>query len=405
MNLTIPNIPREFDVPPDFGFTMKGWDFSSREVAEAVRGYRMLNPAMELGTNMCPWNCDFCFTESPNNPNGRKQRLKDELPIERRLRLIDEAAELGCRSINFVGAGEPTIDPNFWDVLERMHLRRITPIVYTEGSLKLKSHKFAQKLFDLGATVVLKVNSLSNAEYQDRVLRGIRPKAGIPTFSYTAERKQALDTMIDIGFNLPTPTRLAFDCIICRENAAEIEEIHRFARERNIFVLFVNYLPSGRTKDGHTLAISWEEQHSIFKRLAEIDEKDFRLEHATHFPYAGGVPCTIRGLGLFVTIRGDVFDCPGETIQLGNVKEEALATVWQKARSITENFDGGCFPRQQFWKRIAALTKLNQDVRLQHAGKRASIHPRNDGKLAALHQVIAPPLCLALAQALWKHRG
>lgn len=359
MNALIPNVPKEFDLSAAHGFTMQGWDFSSTEVAEAIRGYRMLNPAMELGTNICPWNCDFCFTESPNNPDGRKQHLLDELPIARRLRLIDEAAELGCRSINFVGAGEPTIDPDFWQLLEWMQQKRITPIVYTEGSLKLKSHGFAQRLFDLGATVVLKVNSLTNAEYQDRVLRGIRPKAGIPTHSYTADRQEALKTMMDIGFNLPVPTRLAFDCIICRENATEIEDIHRYARLNNIFVLFVNYLPSGRTKDGHTSAISWEEQHNIFKRLAEIDETEFGLKHATHFPYAGGVPCTIRGLGLFVTIRGSVFDCPGESVQLGNVKEETLAAVWQKARSITEGFDGGCFPRQQFWKRLASTGGAN----------------------------------------------
>ncbi len=354
MNALISSIPKEFDLPAAHGFTMRGWDFTSTEVAEAIRGYRMLNPAMELGTNICPWNCDFCFTESPTNPDGRKQHLMDELPIARRLRLIDEAADLGSRSINFVGAGEPTIDPDIWQLLERMQQRRITPIVYTEGSLKLKSSGFAQKLSDLGATVVLKVNSLNNAEYQDRVLRGIRPKAGIPTHSYTADRQKALETMMDIGFNLPVPTRLAFDCIICRENADEIEEIHRFARLNNIFVLFVNYLPSGRTKDGHTSAISWEEQHRIFKRLAEIDAKEFGLQHAAYFPYAGGVPCSIRGLGLFVTIRGEVFDCPGESIKLGNVRDETLAAVWQKARSITEGFDGGCFPRQQFWKRIAS---------------------------------------------------
>jgi hypothetical protein len=208
-----------------------------------------------------------------------------------------------------------------------------------------------------GATVVLKVNSLANPEYQDRVLRGIRPKVGVPTTSYTAERNKALEVLTDVGFNSPMPTRLAFDCIICRENIDEIEDIHRFARLHNIFVLFVNYLPSGRTTDGHTSAITWPEQHAVFKALAKIDEEIYGLKHATHFPYAGGVPCTIRGLGMFVTIRGQVFDCPGEAIALGNVTESSLAEIWQRARSITEGFNGECFPRQQFWKRMAQLSE------------------------------------------------
>lgn len=354
MNDVLPTIPADLDLPASYGFTMRGWDFSSAEVAEAIQGHRMLNPAFELGSNVCPWNCDFCFTEAPSNRSGLKRHLPGELPLARRLTLIDESADLGARSINFVGAGEPTIDPDFWSLIERMQARGITPIVYTEASLKLKSHSFAQRLFDLGATVVVKVNSLLNAEYQDRVVRGVRAKPGIPTISYTEERARALDTLMDVGFNLPTPTRLAFDTIICRENLADIESIHRFGRLNNIFTIMVNYLPSGRTMDGHTSAITWNEQHAIFRRLAEIDSQDFGMSHSTHFPYSGGVPCTIRGLGLYVKIQGEVFDCPGEAMPMGNVTQESLANIWERAKEITRGFDGGCFPRQQFWKRLAA---------------------------------------------------
>ncbi len=350
-------LPAELDLPAAYGFTMRGWDFSRAEVAHAIRGHRMLNPAMELGTNICPWNCDFCFTESPVNRDGRKRHLQHELSLDRRLRLIDEAAELGARSINFVGAGEPTIEPGFWPLIERMKKHGITPIIYTEGTLRLKQHSFVQQLFDLGATIVLKMNSLTNSEYQDRVVRGIRPKAGVPEASYTVERERALEVLLDVGFNNPTPTRLAFDTIICRENLHEIEDLHRFARLHNIFLLLVNFLPSGRTANGHATAVTWAEQHAVFQRLAKIDEADFGLHHASHYPYAGGVPCTIRGLGLFTKIQGEVYDCPGESAAFGNLKEHSLAALWEKARATTQGFDGGCFPRQQFWKRMAALAE------------------------------------------------
>ena len=156
---------------------------------------------------------------------------------------------------------------------------------------------------------------------------------------------------MDLGFNDTDPTRLAFDTIICRENLAEIESIHRWARLHNIFVLFVNYLPSGRTSDGHTSAISWDEQRAVFDQLAEIDRVDFGMSHSAHFPYAGGVPCTIRGLGVYVKIGGQVFDCPGESQRLGSVAEESLKGVWERARSISAGFDGECLPRRLFWAR------------------------------------------------------
>ncbi len=355
------NIPEEFNLPASHGFTMAGWNFSSQEIASAINGQRMLNPAMELGTNECPWNCDFCFTESSINPQGRKHRLTNELSLERRFRLIDEAEALGTKSINFAGAGEPTIEPNFWILLERMRERSITPIIYTEASLKLQNKDFVSRLFDSGATVVVKMNSLFNPEYQDKVLRGVRPKPGVPTRSYSEGRKKALELLLEAGFAKSVPTRLAFDTIICRENVSEIEQIHRYARAQNIFVIFVNYLPSGRTSDGHTSAITWDEQHTIFKRLAEIDRNEFKIDHASHFPYSGGVPCTIRGLGLFVKIQGQVFDCPGETIALGNLKEKSLKEIWTKAREIARNFNGECLPRKLFWQRMTT-SKLPEET-------------------------------------------
>ena len=104
-------MPVELDLPAAHGFTMRGWDFSRAEVAQAIHGHRMLNPAMELGTNICPWNCDFCFTESPVNRDGRKRHLEHELSLERRLRLVDEATQVvlevsddGCGTVPTAGS-------------------------------------------------------------------------------------------------------------------------------------------------------------------------------------------------------------------------------------------------------------------------------------------------------------
>jgi MoaA/NifB/PqqE/SkfB family radical SAM enzyme len=342
------NLPTELDLrPKGIGYTMRGWDFSRREVAEAIENHRMLNPAMELGTNVCPWNCDFCFTEHPDNPS--KRRLKDELSLEKRLSLIDEAAALGAKSINLVGAGEPTIDPDFWEIIGHMVSRKITPIIYTEGTLRLLHRDFARRLYDSGATVVLKVNSLKNHGYQNSIVRG--SGKNINADNYTARRNKVIELLIKEGFAVSEPTRLAFDTIITKQNIDEVSEIHRFARRNNIFVLFVGYLPSGRSSDGASDALSREEQFAVFENFARIDLEEFGITHGTKFPYAGGVPCTIRGTGLFVKITGKIYDCPGEMIALGNFQTESLSNIWKRARLITRSFDGGCAPREMFWKK------------------------------------------------------
>lgn len=341
------HLPYEFDLRhARRGFTMRGWDFTRAEIADAIRQHRMLNPAMELGSNVCVWNCAFCFTEHPDSPI--KRRLSNEMTLDERLSLVDQAADLGARTINWVGAGEPSLDPHFWTILERMRERDVTPIVYTEGTLRLSDRASIRRLYECGATVVLKVNSLWNHAYQNSIVRGAgrNPKAD----EYTRRRNEVLEFLLEAGFANSEPTRLAFDTIITRQNIHEIPALHRYAREHNIFVLFVNYLPSGRSADGVSDAVTRAEQVSVFEDLARIDADEYGLFHASKFPYAGGVPCSIRGTGLFVKITGKTYDCPGEMVTLGDVRVEPLAEVWDRARPISRAFNGGCAPREEFWR-------------------------------------------------------
>ncbi len=342
-------IPEEFDINPiGRGFTMRGWDFSRAQIAHAVRDQVLLNPAFELGTNSCPWNCDFCFSEDPKHPT--KRRLAGEMSLTDRLQLIDNAADLGARTINWVGAGEPTIDPDFWAILDRIVARGMVPIVYTEGTLRLSKPQFSKRLFALGATVVLKVNSLTNHAYQNQIVAGSSQIKGRAA-DYCSRRNRVIDLLLEIGFADSTPPRLAFDTIVTNQNLQEVTDIHRYARRNNIFVLLVNYLPSGRSVNAPGDSISQKQTQKVFEGIETIDRQEFGFTHRADFPYAGGVPCTIRGLGLFTKITGEVFDCPGQLIPLGNLKSEPLAAIWAKARAITKSFDGKCLPRQLAWER------------------------------------------------------
>jgi len=345
-------IPREFDIiHTGKGYTMKGWDFSVDDVKAALVSHRMLNPTLELASNSCPWDCFFCFTEDPENPEGLKKKLAGEMTLEERLHLIDSVAELGAKSINIVGAGEPTIDVYFWQIVERIAERGIVPIVYTEGALKLTDEVFVQRLYDVGATVVLKVNSLWNKEYQNAVVNSGERRLKPLQIDYFEQRNTALEMLIDAGFNSHDPTRLAFDTIVCKENYDEIGRLHRYARDHNIFVLFVGYLTSGRSSSVIQNAVSRTELFGKFAELARIDAEEYGIVHESKFPYGGGVPCTIRGLGLHVKIRGEVYDCPGELEALGNIRMGELREYWEKTGHIRESFDGGCAPREDFWKR------------------------------------------------------
>jgi MoaA/NifB/PqqE/SkfB family radical SAM enzyme len=350
----------ELDLPPQHGLIMKGWDFSQAEVAAAVAEGRILNPALELCSNVCPWNCDFCFTESAFAP--KKRKLASELSFEARVQLLEELAALGAKSINIVGAGEPTIDPYFFELLDAIAALGMHALVYTEGSLKLSDRDFCRRVYDSGATVVLKVNSLWQEEYQNSILVSGNTNPHTPKFNYFRHRAQALENLMALGFNAEAPTRLAFDTIICRENEAEIETLHRFARDHNIFILLVNYLPSGRSTSGHTNSLSRAEQFEVFANIARIDREEYGIFQRGIFPYAGSQPCLIRGTGLFVKINGDVLACPGETQPIGNVLASSLPEIWDRLAEVRAEFDGHCPPRERFWKALADSSERDQSV-------------------------------------------
>jgi hypothetical protein len=54
-----------------------------------------------------------------------------------------------------------------------------------------------------------------------------------------------------------------------------------------------------------------------------------------------------------VKINGDVLACPGETEPVGNVRISGLPEIWGRLAEVRAAFDGGCPPRERFWKALA----------------------------------------------------
>jgi len=81
-------------------------------------------------SNACNHDCGFCIYHSMHQKD-RSERL----PREKLFLLIDELASLGCRSILFVGGGEPMTHPYTVDAIERAAAHGIGCGLVTNGSL------------------------------------------------------------------------------------------------------------------------------------------------------------------------------------------------------------------------------------------------------------------------------
>ena len=313
---------------------VRGVDFCPRRVEEAVKADRMLLLDMDL-TAACNLDCVYC------DRTVDRFRAGEELVFNERRDLIAQAAALGCETVEIPGAGEPMMDPHFWDLLECIRDHGMNSVIFTSGWFI--TPESARRLYDLGASVILKYNS-TDRDVQDRLTR----RKG---FGERVER--ALRILLELGFNSSTPTRLALDTIVTPETAdlQEIAKLFRWCRSNNVHMYGQTLIPEGRGAD-ERLVLSRARHVELIRAIAEIDRNEFGNIYQHQPTMFGGYCCRQVNVGLFVTVYGDVYDCNGLGRLLGSVRRQGLAEIWrsERARAVRRVPQNGyCLLRERFW--------------------------------------------------------
>jgi len=320
-------------VPTGIGAVIKGWNITE----EHFRKPNSL-PVIDFFamTNACPHDCFHCFTE----------KNKKTLTLEEIKNTLDQLSEMKTSTINYDGEGEPTIDKDFFEIIEYTTKKSIQPIVFTDAATKLRDKDFVRRLKNSGASVCIKCDSLWNAEFQNWVV-------GDKTGKYFDQRNEAIKILMEESFNDPEKdgtTRMGFDMVVCKKNMHEVEKTLRYSRENNLWIVFAFYLPSGRSgKDNFdkTLMLSKEEKRALREIVKKVDEEyDFKHYVTNNFLTS---PCVE-----FMCIHGDgrVCSCPANETVIGNIKEDSIKDL---RKNIIEKFpkhnpttfDGHCLYRER----------------------------------------------------------
>lgn len=317
-------------VPVGIGVVLRGWDITEQE-------FKTNLPVVDFRamTNACPHNCFHCFTDK--NPRT--------LTLEQIKRIIDELAEMKAHSIDFLGEGEPTIDPYFFEIIEYTASKGVVPVVFTDGATKLRDREFTRRLKNAGASVCPKCDSLFNAQYQNWV---VGDKSG----KFFDQRNESVKILMEEGFNEINPegaTRLGFDMVVSSQNIDEVPETLRFCRENNIWVIFAFYLPAGRSDSQNfdqKLQPSEQQKKKMREAIEKIDRDEFGFNHTIWNNFAT-MPCIER-----MQIYGDgrVSPCPGNETVIGRIQENSIKELHQKILEKfpshnPASFDGHCLYR------------------------------------------------------------
>lgn len=286
--------PKDFDAlnlfsPPP---VLKGYMYGAQEARKARDSNRLL--AIRLETNKsCNLRCRYCYAESGED----SAKVADFSSLKR---IVLEAKELGIRSVVVIGGGEPTLYPNFRDLIAYIDSLGIIPMVFS--NTVLMTEELAGFLYEHNASVMGKLDSLK-PEVQDYL-------AGREGAS--KEIRKGLENLLKAGFSKPAEQgelRLGVSFVSNKMNLGEIEEIWHFCRQNNIFPNMEILTPTGRANDELEDKLLTAEEIKEYKlKLLEIDRRYYGYDWLPYTPITAS-GCLQHLYSLYINIEGNVRPC------------------------------------------------------------------------------------------------
>lgn len=265
-------------------------------------------------TYACNLSCRHCLSSS-----GRRDPR--ELTTAQARGVIDELAQLQVFYVN-IGGGEPTVRPDFWELLDYAVSRRVG-VKFSTNGVKITPAN-ARRLVSTDYVDVQISLDGATAEVND-ALRG----AG--SFDMAIRAMANLQAAGMTGFKIS---------VVCtRENIAQLDAFHALALRFGAQLRLTRLRPSGRGAEvWDTLHPTQRQQRELYDWLRDHGEQVLTGDSFFHLAALGGpLPgLNLCGAGRVVCLIdpvGDVYACPFAIHQqflAGNVGTDGgFARVWR----------------------------------------------------------------------------
>jgi mycofactocin radical SAM maturase len=272
-------------------------------------------------TYACNLACVHCLSSS-----GRRDPR--ELSTAECIAIVDELERLQVFYVN-IGGGEPTVRPDFWELLDYAAARNVGVKFSTNGS-RIDAGAATRLAGSDYVDVQISIDGAS-AEVNDAV-RG----AG----SY-ATAVQAMERLADADFG-----QFKLSVVVTRQNAEQLDEFKAIADRYGAQLRLTRLRPSGRGAD------VWDELHPtsaqqrlVYDWLLEHPEEVLTGDSFFHLSaYGQALPgLNLCGAGRVVCLIdpvGDVYACPfaiHDEFLAGNVREPGgFTSVWRESELFLE---------------------------------------------------------------------
>ena len=252
----------------------------------------------------CNLKCEHCFATALKKESGRRIT-----PVEYR-EIVIQAMKLGAVNFSFQG-GEPTLHPELMDFIKNSFPDRNIISITTNGTL-LDNEKITV-LKKAGVDILTISLDSAIPEEHDR-FRGVKG-----TFD---KAMKTVRLALDNGLNV------TLGAVVSHQNVRSkgLIDLIEFANKHNVIICLVLATPLGEWSDNEDIILTDDDRLHIseLKKAYPLLRTDFE---ANFIHWGCGAVKEI----LYLTPYGDVLGCPFLHSSLGNIFEEDLETIRDRA--------------------------------------------------------------------------
>ncbi|QUH01802.1 mycofactocin radical SAM maturase [Saccharopolyspora erythraea] len=273
-------------------------------------------------TYACNLACEHCLSSS-----GRRDPY--ELDTAEMKAVIDELDRMQVFYVN-VGGGEPTVRPDFWELLDYAVAHRVG-VKFSTNGLRIDDRRAAQLAAMDYVDVQISLDGASR-EVNDAV-RG--------PGSYDMALR-ALESLASAGMR-----DFKISVVMTRHNVAQLDDFKRVADHYGAQLRITRLRPSGRGADvWDELHPTAEQQHQIYSWLTAHGQDVLTGDSFFHLNALGSTPLpglNLCGAGRVVCLIdpiGDVYACPfaiHDAFKAGNVRDHGgFQQVWSDSELFSD---------------------------------------------------------------------
>ena len=285
-------------------------------------------------SDLCNQNCHFCtfrmegsFTNKlfgePNKKGIFTLNPSRFLSKEKSLEIIKDCSEMGVKSIEFTGGGEPTVHPDHVEIFSAvldgdMDFGLITNgVLFKEGfeDIILKSTWCRFSLDAGNAKTYSKIRETPESTF-DKVLENIR--------RLTEKKKQ-----------INSETTLGLSFIVTDENYSEIYDAAKISSELGVDYFRIGYY---RTDEGFTAGDFEKSKNLIENATKDFTRKDFTIidRYTTSSKNMDGPPdykfCGYQQVSTWIAADYNVYRCCVTSYDkhglVGSLKNQSFKELW-----------------------------------------------------------------------------